>query len=77
MNLTEAIGKRTQTLLQQKKMKQYTLFKQGGIPRPTISSVVGAKKNTVTIETIYQIASTMGITLKEFFDDEIFNEVTD
>ncbi len=77
MKLTEAVAIRTKKLLEINGMKQYDLFKLGGIPRPTISSVVGAKKGSIKIDTIYQIASTFGITLSEFFADDIFDKVTD
>lgn len=29
------------------------------------------------LNTIYQIASTMGLTIREFFDDPVFDDVTD
>ncbi len=77
MKLTEAVAIRTKKLLEEKSMKQYDLYKKGGIPRPTVSSVVGAKKGTIKIDTIYQIASTFGVSLQEFFSDEIFEKVTD
>ncbi len=77
MTLTEAVGIRTQELLKEKGWKQYDLFKEGGIPRATVSCVVRAKKGTIKIDTIYQIAATLGKTLEEFFSSPIFNEVTD
>ncbi len=77
MTLTEAVGIRTQTLLEEKGWKQYDLFKEGGIPRATVSCVVRAKKGTIKIDTVYQIAVTLGKTLEEFFADPIFEQVTD
>ena len=53
------------------------MFKEGGIPRSTISAVVNAKKNNVGTNTIYQIASTLGISLEEFFNAPIFDSVDD
>ncbi len=77
MTLTEAVAIRTKTLLEEKGWKQYDLFKEGGIPRATISCIVRAKKGTVKLDTIFQITSTLKISLEEFFADPIFNEVTD
>lgn len=77
MKLVEAIGKRINNLLEERKWTQYELSKQSGIPRPTINLIVRCLRNTVTIDTVYQIAATMGISLKEFFNDPIFDEVTD
>lgn len=77
MKLVEAIGIRVKNLLDDAGMTQYELSKQGGIPRSTISVIIGVKRNSVKTDTLYQIASSLGITLKDFFDDPIFDEVTD
>lgn len=77
MKLNEAVGKRLKVLLEEKQWKNYSLQKEGGVPRSTVGLIIGAKRKTVKLETLYQITSTLGISLKEFFDDPIFNEVTD
>lgn len=77
MRLVEAIGIRVKNLLEDAGMTQYELSKQGGIPRSTISVIISVKRNSVKSDTLFQIASSLGISLKEFFDDPIFDEVTD
>lgn len=77
MKLVEAIGKRVDNLLQERGMTQYELSQRGGIPRSTINVVIGVKRNTTKIDTIYQIAATLGIPLKKFFDDPLFDDITD
>lgn len=77
MKLIEAVAKRIDGLLQERHMTQYELSKQGGIPRSTLSVIIAGKLKTVRLDTIYQIVSTLGITLEEFFSDNIFNDVTD
>ena len=77
MKIVEAIGKRVDNLLQERGMTQYELSQRGGIPRSTINVVVGVKRNTTKIDTIYQIAATLGIPLKKFFDDPLFDDITD
>lgn len=77
MKLVEAIGIRVKNLLEDAGMTQYELSKQGGIQRSTISVIIGVKRNSVKSDTLFQIASSLGVTLKEFFDDPIFDEVTD
>ncbi len=77
MNLTEATAKRINDLLEERNWKQYDLFKNGGIPRSTISNVINLKKKKVSSYTVYQICATLGITMKEFYDDPIFDEVND
>lgn len=77
MKLSEAVGKRVENLLKERNMTQYQLFKNGGIPRSTISVTVDGKYKTVKLDTIYQIAATLGISLKEFFDDPMFDNLED
>ena len=77
MKLSETVGKRVENLLAKRGMTQYQLYKNGGIPRSTISVTVDGKYKTVKLDTIYQIAATLGITLKEFFDDQLFSELED
>ena len=77
MRLSEAIGKRVENLLAERNMTQYQLFKNGGIPRSTISVTVDGKYKTVKMDTVYQIATTLGLTLKDFFDDSLFDDLED
>lgn len=51
--------------------------KEGGIPRSTVGLILNVKRQTVKLDTLYQITSTIGITLKEFFDDPIFDDISD
>jgi transcriptional regulator with XRE-family HTH domain len=77
MRLVEAVGIRIENLLKERKMTRYKLAKNGGIPRQTVAEIVQAKNKTVSLNIIFQIADTLGITLKEFFDDPIFDDVTE
>ena len=77
MKLVEAIGKRVDNLLKERGMTQYELSQRGGIPRSTINVIVGVKRNTTKIDTIYQIAATLGIPLKKFFFFFLFDDITD
>lgn len=77
MKLHEAISQRVRNLLEQKGLKQYALFKQGGIPRSTISTLINANIKKVSTDLIYQICSTLEISLQEFFDDPLFNNLDD
>lgn len=77
MTLTEAVGKRLAALLEKQGWSQYQLQKRGGVPRSTVCVILSGKYKTVELNTIYQIATTLGISLQEFFNDPIFDEVTD
>lgn len=77
MKLTEAISLRVSQLLKERNLSQYSLFKNGGVPRSTVCDVINNKKKRVSTETIYQICSTLGISLAEFFDVPIFENLDD
>lgn len=77
MKLTEAISERIKDLLEQRGLKQYALFKLGGMPRSTVSDVINKKKKRVSTETIYQICFTLDISLAEFFADPLFDNLDD
>lgn len=77
MKLTEAISKRVQNILDERNIKQYYLFKNGGLPRSTVSNVINCKKGRVSTDTVYQICSTLGMTLGEFFSDKLFDNIDD
>lgn len=77
MKLKEAIAQRVQNLLDERNIKQYYLFKNGGLPRSTVSNVINCKKGRVSTDTVYQICSTLGMTLGEFFSDKLFDNIDD
>ena len=77
MKLTEAIAKRVEELLKERNLSQYYLYKTGGVPRTTVNDVVNIRKKRVSTDTVYQICSTIGLTLGEFFSDPIFNDLED
>lgn len=77
MSLTEAIGKRITALLKERHMTQYSLCKNGGISRATVNMIVTGRVQSARIETLYQITATLGISMKEFFDDPMFDDITD
>lgn len=77
MKLVEAISLRIKELLDERNFSQYELSKRGGVPRSTVNDIVNVKKKRVSTETIYQICSTLGITLVEFFNNRLFENLDD
>ena len=77
MKLVEAIGKRVDDLLKERGLSQYYLYKNGGVPRTTINDVINVRKKRVSTDTVYQICSTLGLTLEKFFADAIFQDIDD
>ena len=77
MTLAEAIKKRIWTLMEEKNFSQYDFYTKGGIAKSTASQVLNGTRERIAIKTVYEMISTMGVSLKEFFDDPIFDEISD
>jgi len=72
MTIAQTIAKRTRDLLIEKGMSQYRLEQTMGIPHRTLLNITTAKHNSANIRTIFQICKGLGITMQEFFADQIF-----
>ena len=77
MSLAEAVKMRMIALMKEKGFSQYDFYTKGGIAKSTASQVLNGTRERVAIKTIYEMTSTMGVSLKESFDSPIFDEVND
>lgn len=77
MTLYDAVLQRLKQVMAEKNASLYSLNKEGGIPKSTLSQVLNKKQAKIKLDLLYDILSTMGVSLKVFFDDPIFDEVTD
>ena len=77
MKLYDAVLQRLKQIMAEKNASLYSLNKEGGIPKSTLSQVLNKKQSKIKLDLLYDILSTMGVTLKEFFDDPILEEVID
>lgn len=75
MQLSDATRKRIKQLLKQKNMKLFDLSKAAGISLPTISDFLKNDTKNLRMDTMLHICEGFNITLKEFFDDPLFDEV--
>ena len=75
MELSEGIRKRIKYYLKEKNINMWKLCKLSGIPCSTISTFMSGKTELLKIDTLLHICEGFQITLKEFFDDVIFNDV--
>ena len=75
MRLVDAVYQRIVGLAKERTITINALANLSGVPRPTI--VTMTRSTTVKLSTIYGICDGLKITLKDFFDDPIFDEVSD
>ena len=75
MQLSDATRKRIKFLLKEKNMKLWDLSKAAGISLPTISDFLKNDTKNLRMDTMLHICEGFNITLKEFFDDPLFEDV--
>lgn len=74
MLLSDAIKIRIKYYLKKNDMKLWQLYKNSGIPKATIYSFMKKTNALPQVDTLHHICEGLGITIREFFDDEMFEE---
>ena len=75
MTICEATSKRIEQLCRQKRLTGYSLTFQAGMPPSTFKSIMNGKSKNPGICNIKKIADGFGMTIREFFDSDIFNDL--
>lgn len=75
MQLSDAIRQRIKELLKEKNMKLFDLSKAAGVSLPTISDFLKNDTKNLRMDTMLHICEGFNMTLKDFFDNSIFDEV--
>ena len=75
MKICEATCRRIKQLCKEKKMTIYTLTYQSGMPSSTVKSIISGKSQNPGIVNIKKIAEGLGVTMKEFYDSELFDDL--
>ena len=77
MDLSTAIRKRIINLCTEKNMNLNQLAIKSGINPSTIRSIIKSRCNTPTTQTIYYLCIGFGISLKDFYNSKIFDNLDD
>ncbi len=75
MYLSEAMRLRIKKLIIDNKTNGNKLALSSGINRSNINRFLRGQNKSITIESITLICQALNITLKDFFDDKIFEDV--
>lgn len=75
MLFSDAIRKRINGLLKANNMNLWKLYKATGIPASTLSYFMSGKRELITLKTLLHICEGFNITIREFFNDPIFDDV--
>ena len=74
MNLRAAVIKRIDNLLFEKGWKTSELIRRSGVHQTTLSELRQGRTKNPQIDTLDKIATGFGLTLSEFFKDEVFEK---
>lgn len=75
LQLNQAVSLRLSELLEQHNMTQYQLFTKSGVPKSTISNIINCAYDSVKLRIIHEICQGFQISMTEFFQSPLFDEV--
>ena len=75
MRICEATNLRINELRKQRRLTEYALIYQTGMPPSTVKSILHGKSMNPGIVNIKKIAEGLGATMREFYDSDIFDEL--
>ncbi|MDY6181803.1 MAG: helix-turn-helix transcriptional regulator [Candidatus Faecousia sp.] len=75
MKLNQAVSLRLQELLAERGMTQYQLFTKSGVPKSTIHNLIQCSYDSVKLRIIHELCQGFGISISEFFQSPLFEEI--
>jgi DNA-binding Xre family transcriptional regulator len=75
MELNQAVSKRLCQLLDEREMTQYQLFSKTGVPKSTIHNIIHCSYDSVKLRIIHEICQGLEISIPEFFQSPLFEEM--
>lgn len=75
MELSQAIRIRITNLIEERNLNVSKLSTMAGISRATLSKFLSGQRKYLRIDIIEYICEGLNMNLKEFFDDEIFDNI--
>ncbi len=75
MGVKEAVVTRFRELMEQRRIRPNELANLSGVTPSTVYSMLDAKRKELSINVIKKLCDGLGITLGEFFDVPLFNEL--
>lgn len=75
MKICEATSYRITELCKQKNLSGYYVCYKAGMPSSTYKSIMNGKSRNPGIVNINKIADGLGVTIREFYDSELFDDL--
>ena len=75
MYLSDAVRERIKFYQKKNGMSLWALFKASGVPISTLAAFMSKRTELIKLDTLLHICEGFGITITEFFEDDIFSKV--
>lgn len=77
MKLHDAVSKRIIEFCKERNITPNKLCTMSGVIQSTVNSIFSGRSQNPKLSTIQYLCEGLGITLKEFFDSELFDNIDD
>ena len=74
MKLQKAVALKISNLLIKNNMSRYALCKKIVMPEQTLKNIIDEKNKDIELSTVAKIADGFGLSLEEFFNDNLFDK---
>lgn len=74
MNVREAVVQRLREIIDKKDMSLYSLQKVSGMSEGTFLTLIYGDRKGVNLTTLITLVQSLGMSMKDFFDSELFDE---
>jgi transcriptional regulator with XRE-family HTH domain len=75
LTFNDAVRRRIKRLYKYKRYTMNEFAKKAGIPYSTINSYINSTTSSLTLSTLDKICVGLNMTVPEFFDNELFDDV--
>ncbi|MBQ8001619.1 MAG: helix-turn-helix transcriptional regulator [Ruminococcus sp.] len=75
MNIGEAVRLRIIELCKNRNITVNKLSTVSGITQSTLNNIISMRNNSTTISTIKKVCDGLGITIQDFFNSDLFNNL--
>ena len=77
MNINKALSIRIREILKTKKISQYELEQRTGLYHSTLSCLLNCRYNSANMKTVFLIIQGLEVSVLEFFDSPLFDNIED
>ncbi len=75
MTVSEATRERIRELCEERNITEYMLIYNAGMPPSTVKSIISGRSRNPGITNIKRITEGLGVSLREFYDSEVFEDL--